>query len=607
MAILPKGASDKADLARTIARDQKRVLAASSYWTKRFAEAGETVFDTGKFSSPGLRFAAALPDQRFVSLLPDTDKLVAASEDDQMAKRSGCLMSLVEITRHLDGKADPTKTADALNALPAATVPIEDPGMPSVVTADQVAFAIRVARELYDVIRRFAYCETHAADLSVPVDELLAIFRREGAFVVAPPVSSYRLAPVVDTEDAACRTHSVPLDWDHSATRGGFVMSHLQANIPVSTKADESRSFGLLMRNMLCVAGVDTILLSRLPKDDELLFLLDRAIEAKPQPAQIEGLHKDLRANLAKTPAVGATLFRRQSNHQSQVDVFDAMSLGLMMLRLEEGAPASPAPEADALLTGLETDMRELFECHAASAPEAGRIFIESDDEGTDTKRLVRIQASWYASRKRVDTLLARRDRAVAAGADPFSPFLAYLRYNVGDAAFMGALIRFLAMFDAIRKAARGKNAWPNAALFRAEADKLVWAKADQREAEKWLKDWRAVGGESAWRHMGLIDQVVAAGLRPVWLPNPPAPSKQLATTAAVAKATIEKLLAGKFMPAVDVLFRTARVKDVAETFALIGFRDPEPRRIAMAKAHNFDQMRRVNAKTLGDAGLAAP
>src|SRR5688572_26861740 len=108
MAILPKGASDKPDLARTIARDPKRLLAASSYWTKRFAEAGESVFDTGKFSSPGLRFAAALPDDRFVDLLPDTDKLVPASEADQMANRSGCLMSLVEITRHLDAKADPT-------------------------------------------------------------------------------------------------------------------------------------------------------------------------------------------------------------------------------------------------------------------------------------------------------------------------------------------------------------------------------------------------------------------------------------------------------------------------------------------------------------------
>src|SRR4051794_7829954 len=287
---LPPGASADRDLARRIAEDNDRVTATASYWRKRFEAFAEHVVETGEITSDGLKFSVALGDGELDALVPATKGLIAPTESNEVFKRSGCLMSAAEIVAHVDSALDASKLADALQALTTATIPIEDPGMPSLVTKDQVIAAITLAREFFDVVRRFAFCREHAVTYALTTAELLSLYRREGAYAVAPPVSSYRHGPVIRTSDSGCRTHAVSL-FDATTTRGGYIISHSEAapRLPSANSA-ESRAFGIMFRNLVTIGGIDTVVSPRLPAEDELIFFLDAATKASPMPAPLESI-----------------------------------------------------------------------------------------------------------------------------------------------------------------------------------------------------------------------------------------------------------------------------------------------------------------------------
>jgi hypothetical protein len=600
---LPPGASVDRDLARRIAEDPNRLPAAAAHWRKRFEELDERVFDTGEFTASELQFAAALPDDELETLAPETKGLIPATESGEVVKRSGCLMSLAEIARHVDPALDPADVGDALGALPTATVPLEDPGLPSLVNTDQVVVAIMLARELFDVMRRFKFCTEHAERYALSPPELLSLYRREGAYAIAPPASSYRYAPVVRTADAGCRTHSVAF-FDDTTTRGGFIISHAEASRLRSANTPESRSFGLMFRNAVTIGGLDTIVAPRLPAEDELILFLDSATKAHPIPAPLDALRKNVRERLSRFPVVAASLAERQRSFRSQVEAFDAACLGLMMMRLEELSPADPAPDATTLLARLEADNKALLAAHPAKRESGGRIFITGDDSGTDTKLCLDMQASWYTSRSQMHTLLARRDRGSAPALPRLSPFLTYLRFHIGDPSFVGVLIRALRNLDRMKKEAK-KQPWQNADEFLAEAERVAWAPADEKKAKDWLARWAAVGSEFAWRHLGLVERIADAGLRPPWLKTPGAASRRMTETAAVAAALTNLIAERDLLPMLDALLRKSPTTVIAEKFGLLGFASVSARRIALAKVHNFEQLRLVYEAAYEQAGLA--
>lgn len=604
MANLPRGASDDRDLARRIASDRQRLAGVASAWTKRYAELGETVFDTGRFDSPGLRFAAELTDDPLADLAPDTRGLVAAGEAAVMMKRAGCLMSLAEISKHVEGSAESAETvATKLLALQTGGAQAEDLGLPRIVDDKQIALAILYVRELFDVVRRFAICLGAAQDHDLDVAEMLALYRREGGFVIAPPVSTYRSAPLIATTSGGCRINGSPV-WDSTTKRFGFVISHDRASPRTPSKDDPvSRSFGLMIRNIVALAGVDTVIMPRLPAADELIAALGAALGHTPRPAPLDELRRDVLARLSRSPLTRGTLHGRQNSIASQADIFDGLSVGLLMLRIEEIKLDDSLPAADVLFEKLKDDMTGLLAAHPASSTQGGKVFVDSDDDGSDTRFALRLGASWYASRRRVDSLLARRDRTRQGELDRFSPFLGYLRYHLGDVSFMGAIIRFLSNFEALVKEAKKRPArWPRSDEFLQTAGSVVWSRAETRAAAPWSAHWRTVGGETAWRHHGLLAALRANALSAPWLSDaeralaraPASSIARMTRTADTAFAAVKTMEDKTLWEEFDVLLRTAPVKLVTETFPLIGLADAGSRRRAMAKAHNFEQLRIV-------------
>lgn len=616
MANLPRGATDDRDLARRIAADSQRLIGVAGAWTKRFAELGETVFDTSRFSSPGLTFAAELTNDSLENLAPDTRGLVAAGESAVMMKRAGCLMSLAEISEHVEGSVSSSDAvATKLLALQTGGAQATDLGLPTIADERQIALAILYVRELFDVIRRFSVCQAAATDYELEVAELLALYRREGAFVIAPPVSTYRLAPLIATSSTGCRINGSPV-WDTTTKRFGFVISHDQASPRTPSKDNPvSRSFGLMIRNIVALAGVDTVIMPRLPAADELVVALGAALGHKPQPAPLAELRRDVLARLSRTPFTRGTLHGRQNSIAGQADIFDGLGVGLLMLRMEEVKPDESLPAADKLFERQQEDMMGLLNAHPAASPQGGKVFVESGDDGDDMRFALQLGASWYASRRRVDTLVARRDRARLGESERLSPFLGYLRYHLGDVSFVGTIIRFLTNFKALLAEARRHRAtWPRSDEFLTAASGVAWSHAESLAVAPMLAHWRGVGGEAAWRHHGLLAALRANALSAPWLTEAEralsrAPARSIAhmtRTADTAFAAVKTLEDKNLWEAFDVLMRTAPVKVVAESFPLIGLGDAGARRRAMAKSHNFEQLRIAYQQAAEASGMTS-
>jgi hypothetical protein len=609
VASLPKGSGTGTAFGERIASDSKRRDAAVEYWRKRLASDGETVMDSGEFSSDALKVAAEMPRASYASLLPEFSGFFQPGDEDAMVSSSGCLSSLKDLA--------------AVTAIPEADLPSELKSLGGAEAAEsegsdeeksekpkpeavkRIAKALRLAREVHDVARRFALCTESSERERVPRSELLAIYQQEGALGIAPEKSSWPYAPLIPTSDKGCRTHTFKL-WDKPNTeRTSYVVSHdPAAGRTPSEKNATSLAFGLALRHGAIIAGIDSIILPRLATDDELLELYT-CIRGKPAGAHapIDALKKDVLAKLSRKPSVQGSVAARQRSITSQADLFDGMCLGLLGLRTDAAATPSELPTEQELLEQMEKDFRALLDAHSHDTS-GGRGFLAPADDFADARQALRLQAAWYAGRRRVRTLLAMRDRGSYHGTDELAPILAYLRYNIGEFNFMRCLI-FFATRVAVLKAPKARKDFGLSDEFVNALGNIEWNPADAKVADRLLETWRALARTAmfrtpGWRNVGLIDALAAQGTT-CTKSAPRSRSMELAADAAHATVTLYEeeglfRLLEVFVLSHPLSVSVAKVNVVALK--------PADSLQPMRNAFSFERIRRVNAKAITDAGL---
>jgi hypothetical protein len=586
---IPPGAFlDRAEAGR-IAADPARLSTAHAYWDARLAALGENVLTTGTFTSAAMALAAAAPDSPLSGLVPETAHVFdfavrrpGRGVGDKPVSRSGCLVSLKEITRFVGLGTAPDALADALDAVTAAAT-ASGPSPP----AETVAKGLIGCREVFDAVRRYDLCGANAAVTNQTLPVLMALYRQEGGLCVSPPASSYPHSPLINTAPETCRPDDVPFEFVTTESRVGFNFTYEQPGVDGTTLDGTSQAFGLTWRNMLTLGGIDSIFRPRLSAGDEVRHVLARASTAAPPIPALESLRTAIRAKLNP--------FQRQ--------LFGEMLAGLLMCELDS-LSADSLPEPIALLDTLRAAASGLVTAHVATR-RGNEIMLTATDDAAEARAVLALQARWFDSRSRLTTLLARTDRAGAVAFNPLPPFMAYLRFNVGDAIFAGILLRAIGALEAARTAAT-VSPWPHADQFLNALSASFITHPDVLRARKLVRDhWKPkVGTETAWRHIGLVDELRQVGVPPVWLTTAPAPMPVLLKTADVARELVDILVRTDAIPVIDRLLYTA---PISKTIAL-GVMDALPvgakQRLPLVKAHSFDRLRIVYEKAAQDAGL---
>jgi hypothetical protein len=600
MGHLPKGTAATPDFARAIASDATRLRAAATYWREALKGLGETVMETGVFSSEAMAFADALPNAPFESLLPEFRGQLDSADEHEMTTWSGCLLSLAEIggfvyERQRKDLADELKFLGGLAGASAA---------PQGKDLGRAAGALQLAREIYDLVRRFVIATENAGIAATPRSDLLALHRQEGTLGIAPPRESWPHAPLIATRREGCRSDTIEL-WDSedrggTTTRTSFVLCHrAEANGSPSLKTPVSGGFGAMIRHLLVIGGLDVILNPRLLMADELLiwyFELRRAPRGS-YPA-LDELGTRVMPLLNGSPQ-GA----------SQRDFLETMLIGLLLLHIETASAESPFPGNGRLVHAAAGEMRRLLDAHPVVIEPTGHIVLAPAADFQDARTTLSAMARWYASRVRIATLLAIRDRAGWTGPSQWAPMLAYVRFHLGDVSFLRALARFAAQLQSLRRrdVQVGLRIPPPIAAMLAKAQ---WAQADHRRAEALYDRIRALAGRYffdrvwrkqtyGWQNLGFLEVLKERGSSAVQPPVAPGfmvsmadSARDLLTTYA-DKELFETL-------AEFVKGTSARCQGELNLFGL-GFDDS----LTIARnAFSFERIRRVYAEALAAAGL---
>lgn len=587
MSPVPRGASlDRLEAGR-IAADLTRLGEAYQYWRRAFEALGEDPFAATP-DTPAMRFARLLPAGRYDALLPERRHLTSAL--DAMTQESGCLASVEDLAKAVDSGSGEGLFKDVLAFAGAAIEP------KSSTDGAAIARGIRGCRELFDAARRFAYCKMIGEALGLTAAECLALFRQEGALGVTPPVASYPHGPLIRT-GFVCRVSTVSL-FDRSAERSGFVLNY---EFRVQTDAlttEVSRSFDALYRNILVVGGLDSIVLPRLPATDELVHFLTQARNKAVLSAAYADLLKVYRETQAKTRTRPINIAWKRS----QQGLFDELSIGLTMARLEAG---TTSPKVLYVLDDLAADMAGLVDAHPTSTSKVGgvtRLFLEDDDAGSGVQACLKVLLRWMASRADPRTLYARRDRPGSfTDFDRFSPFVTYLRFHSGDAIFMGIVLRCIVAFESLDAAwKKNRGRWGEA--FRDALGASLWSKAEGRVLKSDLEThWKPkVGQEDAWRHLGLLDALRSHPSAPDWVTPAPAPSPRLLKTAEVAARVMNAI---RDQGIQDALEKALEFTPVSDLLAL-GVVPNSDLRPVFSKSHSFERARKVYQETLDAADL---
>jgi hypothetical protein len=599
---LPSGVGADAAFARKIAGDAEKLSAAIEYWRVQFAALGETVLDTGSFASEAMRFASALEDQPLESMTPEFRGFFSADDSAKMVSASGCLMSLENVAATYELR-DPAVLPGEFRHLGSFAAS----GAISGAERDRLATCLRLAREVHDTLRRYGLCTSNAADLGVTRSELLAIFRQEGSLGIAPSKPSWSHAPVIPTAaGAACRRHEIFL-WDRSADRHGWVVSYDRDTVSTPSRSNMvSLSFGVAIRHAVIIGGLDSLVLPRLADGDELLVLYEctRKGRAGSYPA-LEQLKRDVLRNLSTKPTTAGQIARRQSLLTSQADIFDGILIGHIMFRLDTLGASALTSEAE-LLNQAQDDIRKLLAVHPVKMDGTHRVFLAPADGDEDARVCLRLQASWYVTRKEVQTLLARRDRAAYAGANAMAPILAYLRYNIGEINFVRVLIRFA---DAIVKLKNPRSATARALqpAFAARLARIGWTTSDQSLARKLQDNWRVIGRSSVgispgWRHLGLIDALAVHGSV---CTKAPVASRGMQLAADTAKQVIDLYQnKGLFELLAEFILSHPITTYNSAGLDIVGFDRLDAGRQPLRNAFSFERLRRAYAQAHVRAGL---
>jgi len=577
--------------AEAIARDPTRLAAAAAFWRQAFGSVGIT--DLSALAHDAISLGEHLPDEWFWRLMPARERLVSGCDHSYLVKRSGCLVSLDEIARTVSS----TLTGTELLAYVSAVLAAGTPG--AVVPAQIAASGLIAARELFDLLRRFQICSWNGQEFGIPASELLSLYRQEGALCLAPSRQSYRHAPLIRT-GFGCREESVSL-FDQTCARPGFNLVYKFMNSTDAQRTDPSVRFDLLFRNLVTLAGLDTVLLPGLSPGDELRQLWAMASSGS-SPSEYATLIKDTyRKRLGAT----ATLDFNRRAGKTQRQFLDDLCIGLARALLD---PRDAPPPHEELFNNLWLSVASLFSAHSyepARPWPGGDVRLSADLDASDAYTCLRLQARWYASRRDLRTLLAWEDRPAKAGVPRrFNPFMTYLRFHAGDALFVGLLLRVIARFNVLVKTWETNSAmWGSAFLDSIPAPGWDATKvADLAVALRNHWATRRVTTETSWHHIGLIHALLRHTDPPAWLGAAKPANPNLRACARVVARLVEVLE----QPGILDVVSAAMEFTPALWLAGHGFTPlsgPQGTNL-LVKSHSFERLRLAYAQAALDAGV---
>ncbi len=396
-----QGARFDPGYAREIAKDVKLLEDAYDYWSSRFDELGERLFEGGE--TPGLKLLKNSPLH--------------------------CLSSLSDIALHIYGKGRQKNVEKMLKDIELFSTlgkrdllmsPIERRRL---ITnhVESLSKAIRAIREIYDGCRRYYYCKRNSEDFDVPLHALLALYFQEGAFAITPPESSYKYAPLIETisKENKCRTSKVTLGV--TAERPGFVFFY---------NTNNCSNYELLTWNLLAIGGLDHIV-------NACLFV------KRPSPLatmvyKSKGVSYDQKSLL-----IGLAISHFEYFSSKYINELNRDNLKALIESSTEDATK---------------EFWELIGWHNTKySQQENPCYISGyncfDDKGNfagdDTYGCLRVQSRWFASRRLLLTLLAWCDRLDMSKQYPIlksfmlSPLASYLRFHVGEVYFVYFLLQY--------------------------------------------------------------------------------------------------------------------------------------------------------------------
>ena len=238
---------------------------------------------------------------------------------------------------------------------------------------------------------------------------------------------------------------------------------------------------------------------------------------------------------------------------------------------------------------------------------EAGAIGLFDDDARSNTRAVLRLASRWFASRTRLKTLLAHHDRMGFDMMPRLSPYMSYLHFHSGDVIFGGLMLRAAKELSALRvqwTAAMNRASFANAVHAQPDADFgaaldasdfTSMTASDAGAITNALTLWRnnATGaryvqgeGESVWRRIGLLSQIVAP-----WKPPPPPSDTGTSRIAALADGSAATTVIrdrGLLKP----ISLALEYMPVARLFSIASFNEKNWA-ANLRKTENFERLRR--------------
>jgi len=584
------------------------------YWLKLFVDLNANIFEDS--NTPAMELGHETPDDKMrnLSFLQKRNNLTTLEDEKRMVSMSGCLVSLKEIARSISPMETEDSLLESVQAFKTAASSLDS----AAVDREKVKHGIIAVRELFDVCRRYSFCSKLSDEYEVPFEELLALYRQEGALAVTPPKDSFKFGPLIRT-GTICRRDEVTLfanddpdaaNWQ-SASRPGFDLVYL---FNVATDAIPSRvescKVDLLVRNLLVVGGLDTIVQPRLPSQDELVQFMRMAGIGGKRSSPSEAVQKIKLTYRNKLAGVKRRL------DKTQQQLLDELCIGLVMAEIEQRPELPKAEELLDLLWLRISSLIDSYDYEPKPPRDGADIHLLGDWTSTDTYLCLQVQAQWYASRQIPSTLVSRSDRSGKINdLGQFSPFLSYLRFHAGDVIFLGILLRTMTNLDQL------DARWKKDKLGQDFHDKLTassWSGSPFPQLKNSLNDyWTKVPINDAWRHIGLIEAIKARGDIPSWLKDAEKCDPRHATIKEVARQTIEAIADNDLLPALTCVLEftpvsTLRDLRIVPEVKYPNMPDPAERKKAeeeaprrsLVNAHSFERMRIVYASSLAKAGL---
>jgi hypothetical protein len=488
------------------------------------------------------------------------------------------LVDIDEIARHIgDNSPSPVYHVDGttlevdLNGFLSAPTnsPAQDPAL--------VGRGIRTAREVCDAAKRFKFAADHQqtflSDIpAASLSELLSLHWTEGAFAVLPNRDSFSHAPLilalpdpVDFRTAGVKLSGTnPITHQPLVSRPGFVVCEDWQ----SSWTLQSAAMDLAMINAMTLGGFDN------------LFVW--------HPRSAGSQAGDDKQN--EVYALFDYVYRKENLGPFNGDL---TFTGYAIAELEQTESVS---DPNAFVDAIRAKRQNYFDaCAAEPVPDASNpvdAILISDAEASSTALMLELSASWYSSRRRIRTLFAWRDRADLSLNQPFlTPYLAYLRYHLGDIYFVRIVMQAVRGLRAIEQNWKQRLKTPSVAASYASANldlrtllqNSAWSSASDGDrsalmasASQWLQFWSNnrvkyhPGGsapffETAWRHHGLLDVIKAnAPGAPGDFPSSADIGSELGPVADVVRDAVMQVDQWKLWPAIDAALQGTPIDALA-------------------------------------------